>query len=380
VSEYQYYEFRTVDRPLNAAEIDALESISTRAEITETSFTNHYEWGDLKADPLKLLEKYFDAFVYVSNWGTRRFWLRLPKQWIDYKKFRQMATGSVPCIERAGKQAMIGFDVSELEPDDLDNGTGWMGSLISLRSDLLRGDTRSLYLGWLISAQSGELDGSGSEPPLPSGLGKLTAPLRSLVEFLCIDEDLLQVAAANSAALTDGPGRQELEAWVGKLTEKEMRNLLVSAAMEPGERWKNEFLHRFYKENQEFVLARTSIRPRTVGELLSAAEAVANERAKKLAAQRADELARQKAQEEDNRRRYLGQLASQKEATWRNVTELIQKKQPKAYDQAVQLLIHLRDLALHEQDEAPFKAQVETLRETHRAKVSFLDRLANAGL
>jgi hypothetical protein len=73
VSEYQYYEFRTVDRPLTGAEIDVLGSISTRAEITETSFTNHYEWGDLKADPLKLLEKYFDAFVYVSNWGHAVF-------------------------------------------------------------------------------------------------------------------------------------------------------------------------------------------------------------------------------------------------------------------------------------------------------------------
>lgn len=380
MSEYQYYEFRTVDRPLTGAEIDILGSISTRAEITETSFTNHYEWGDLKADPLKLLEKYFDAFVYVSNWGTRRFWLRLPKQWMDYEKIGQLATGSVPCVERTAKQVMVGFDVGELEPDDLDDGTGWMGSLICLRSDLLRADIRSLYLGWLRSAQSGELDDNAFEPPIPAGLGQLTAPLRSLVEFLCIDEDLLAVAAANSAPWTDGPGRQELEEWVGKLSEKEMRNLLVSAAMESGERWKNEFLHRFYKENQELLPAPILLRPRTVGDLHSAAIAVANERAQKLAAQRAHELARQKAQEEANRRRYLDRLAAQKEATWRNVTEFIQKKQPKAYDRAVRLLIDLRDLALREQDEVAFKAQVETLRETHRAKVSFLDRLDDAGL
>jgi hypothetical protein len=83
VSEYQYYEFRTIDRPLTEAEMDALRSISSRAEITSTGFTNHYEWGDLKADPFKLLEKYFDAFVYMANWGVRRFWLRLPKAWIE---------------------------------------------------------------------------------------------------------------------------------------------------------------------------------------------------------------------------------------------------------------------------------------------------------
>ncbi len=69
MSEYQYYDFRAIDRPLTKKEMAALRSISTRAVITTTSFTNHYEWGDLKANSSKLLEKYFDAFVYVANWG-----------------------------------------------------------------------------------------------------------------------------------------------------------------------------------------------------------------------------------------------------------------------------------------------------------------------
>jgi hypothetical protein len=50
MSEYQYYEFQAIDRPLDRAAQDALRSISSRARITATSFTNHYEWGDLKGD------------------------------------------------------------------------------------------------------------------------------------------------------------------------------------------------------------------------------------------------------------------------------------------------------------------------------------------
>jgi len=50
MSEYQYYEFRAIDRPLDRAAQEALRSISSRARITATSFTNHYEWGDLKGD------------------------------------------------------------------------------------------------------------------------------------------------------------------------------------------------------------------------------------------------------------------------------------------------------------------------------------------
>ncbi len=54
MSEYQYYEFRTVDQALDKAEMAALRQVSTRAEITSHGFVNSYEWGDLKADPTLL--------------------------------------------------------------------------------------------------------------------------------------------------------------------------------------------------------------------------------------------------------------------------------------------------------------------------------------
>ena len=46
MSEYQYYEFRTIDRPLTQREMRELRAISTRAEISPTSFTNFYTFGD----------------------------------------------------------------------------------------------------------------------------------------------------------------------------------------------------------------------------------------------------------------------------------------------------------------------------------------------
>jgi hypothetical protein len=42
VSEYQYYEFAAVDRPLGTRDIDTLRGLSTRAHITPTSFVNTY--------------------------------------------------------------------------------------------------------------------------------------------------------------------------------------------------------------------------------------------------------------------------------------------------------------------------------------------------
>jgi hypothetical protein len=100
VSEYQYYDFRAIDRPLTRKEMAALGSISTRAAITATSFTNHYEWGNLKANPSKLLEKYFDAFVYVANWGTHEFYTRLPQESVDYTLIKAMVPGGTVQVRR----------------------------------------------------------------------------------------------------------------------------------------------------------------------------------------------------------------------------------------------------------------------------------------
>ena len=44
---------------------------------------NEYNWGDFKGDPLKLMEKYFDAFLYVANWETHWFMLRAPHRLIN---------------------------------------------------------------------------------------------------------------------------------------------------------------------------------------------------------------------------------------------------------------------------------------------------------
>ncbi len=48
MSEYQYYEFEAINRPLSVKEMAELRSYSTRARITPTSFVNDYSWGDFK--------------------------------------------------------------------------------------------------------------------------------------------------------------------------------------------------------------------------------------------------------------------------------------------------------------------------------------------
>ena len=42
MSEYQYYEFQAIDRPLGEADRAELQALSSRARVTSTSFTNTY--------------------------------------------------------------------------------------------------------------------------------------------------------------------------------------------------------------------------------------------------------------------------------------------------------------------------------------------------
>ena len=379
MSEFQYYDFKAIDHALTKTEMAALRAISTRAVITATSFTNHYEWGDLKADPLKLLEKYFDAFVYVANWGTRELHFRLPQELVDFKHLKSMLPGEAASARSAGQFVILTFE-SDVEPDgEWDDGIGWMGSLVSLRSDLLRGDLRCLYLGWLHSVESHEFCEDALEPPVPAGLRELSAPLDSLIEFLGIDGDLVEVAASASAPLKAGPSRKELATWVRGLPANEKDDLLINFLSEPSERRRLELLQRFQRENA-VAANHAAIERRTVKDLLTTSRVRADERARQLSAKRAADAARKKAKDEADRAVYLEGLAKREKAVWKQVEAYIEKRQPKDYERAVILLVDLHDLAVRQEDETGFQFTMEELRKTHVSKSAFLRQLAKANL
>jgi hypothetical protein len=80
MSGYQYYEFLALDRPLAGKQLAELRSLPTRAEISATRFASEYHWGNFRGDPRAMMERYFDAFLYLANWGTRQLMFRLPRR------------------------------------------------------------------------------------------------------------------------------------------------------------------------------------------------------------------------------------------------------------------------------------------------------------
>ena len=150
MSEYQYYEFLAVDRPLTTQEMAALRERSSRAHITPVSFANSYNWGDLKGDPRDWMKRYFDLHVYLAYWRTAIFMLRLPRQVFDSTVFHAFTADGVFEVEATPSHRVLVWTLEDAEDSDCfvhEGGEGWMSRLAPLREELLRGDLRGLYVG-----------------------------------------------------------------------------------------------------------------------------------------------------------------------------------------------------------------------------------------
>jgi hypothetical protein len=202
MSEFQYYEFQAIDRSLTRAEMAELRKYSTRARITPTSFVNDYQWGNFKGNQDAWMEQYFDALLYLANWGTHILSFRLSADSVKATTARAYCRGGSAATRARGGQVVLTFISETDEGDELCETEGRLSSMISIRSELARGDVRALYLGWLLRLQSGEIGDDGLEPPVPVGLGELSGAQQAMAEFLRIDEALLATAAEHSRPVT----------------------------------------------------------------------------------------------------------------------------------------------------------------------------------
>ncbi len=199
MSEYQYFEFQAIDRPLSQKEMAELRSYSTRARITPASFVNGYSWGNFKGNADVWMDKYFDAFLYMANWGTRILKFRLPDNHLNAKTARLYAVGARTAVRVKNGNVIFSFHSEDENAEACIESEGLLASIISVRSELARGDLRALYIGWLLCAQSGDLAPLDLSPPVPPGLDMLSASLTRLAEFLRIDAALIRVAAEPAA-------------------------------------------------------------------------------------------------------------------------------------------------------------------------------------
>ena len=374
MSEYQYYEFRAIDQPLDDHQMQKLRAVSSRAVITPTSFVNEYNWGDFKGDPSRWMEKYFDAFLYLANWGARRFMLRFPKRLFDADAGAAYCVGDSAFVKTTGDHVVLAFE-SDCEDDDWIESGGWLASMIPVRSEILRGDLRCLYLAWLLCAQNGEVDDDEVEPCVPANLNELSASERSFADFFAIDYDLIEVAARGSTqSINMDEKPKALESWVRNLSEKEKESILLRVMADEAQLGM-ELKIRFARETISRNEPEMNEQRRTAGELLKAAQGLTEDKGRQAAERAAAEKARKEKETAAARDEYLSRLAGRENDIWLKIESLISTKQPGRYDEAVKLLVDLRDFAERSGKREDFFSLYRELCGRHEKKPSLLRKI-----
>jgi len=379
MSEYQYYEFAAIDRPLTRTEMDELRAVSTRAAISPARFANHYEWGDLKADPSDWMRRYFDGFVHTANWCSCRLALRLPVAAISTTTLKPYTNSYAFTAESTGGHWILGWALHESEDYDRfsqDDGRGWMGRLLPLRDEIMRGDWRPLYLGWL--AGVGELRDDALEPQVPPALADLSPAQQALAEFLEVDVDLLAAAAAGSAATpaSDGEADKYLDTWLQGWTRDEaaqvVRLVAQGRSQEAERRVRSEHAAWLKTQRPEAAI----VHRRSVGELRKLATAACVERLDIAAKQRAQEDAQRQCQREAS----LLRLMSEVDKHWAAIDAQAKRGSASGYEQAVRMVRELADGYALASGAKEFERALRRLLVRHATRGALLRRLTEAGL
>jgi hypothetical protein len=372
MSEYQYYEFAALDGPISDEGLRYAQGCSSRAEVSRVRWQNTYSFGDFRGSVDTLL-KYYDAHFYIANWGTVRLGLAIPKGAIEreaiepYLRKRGRYENTLT-VKESGNRCIVWWERNDEDGWGWTEGEGVIDQLIGVREELMRGDYRALFLGWLADFDPGDWldpeDGTAVLPPIPPGLDRLSPALAALIEHFPVDPDALAVAAGLSHS--SEPERLPLSEVLERLSASEMRALLARVAEGGGPGVIAELNRLTYPPVQ--TPAGAAIKCTAF-----AATALECRQAREKKEEAAAEAQRQL--EAAARRQHLASLMQRADVVWSELDPLMAEKVASAYDQAAAQLQELRDAYAQAGDKAGFQQKLRDFRLRYSNRPAMLRRI-----
>jgi len=374
VSEYQYFEWQTVDRLLTQKEQDAVRELSSHIEVSSSGAVVTYAWGSFKHDPGNVLVQFFDAHLYLANWGSRRLMFRFPSGLLNRDMIEPFCVKDRIRFKTVGGFDVLDMDLSEEEGGSWIEGEGSLSSLIPLRNDILQGDLRLPYLAWLKARSlSGDEPSRGRKstapkplaPSVPPGLKHLSPTLKRFLEQFEVPPCLVEAAAEFSPELEE-THETDFRPLVAHLSRAECDGFLCRVMQgDPtaGLELRKRLLSFVPRQPTKQAVGRS------IRELMNRAEAI--------------ETARERRHKEEARKKHVAEmeaLANREAETWQQVESLVEMKQTKHYDAAVQLLAQLKELSEFRDTLDVFRARLGTLCARYRARPGFQWRVQQAKL
>jgi hypothetical protein len=372
MSEYQYYEFMAVDGPISDEGIRYARGCSSRATVSRFRWHNVYHFGDFHGSA-EILLKYYDAHFYIANWGTVRLGLAFPEGCLspeaiqpylrDGERYEDTLT-----VKEVSHRCIVWWERNEEGGWGRTEGEGILDQLTGIREELMRGDYRALFLGWLADFDPEEWrdpkDNAVVMPPIPAGLDRLSPALAALIQHFPVDRDALAVAAGLSRATT--PNSIPIATVLERLPVSQMRALLERVAEGDGSRVMSELIRLTHPAPA------TPARP-AMSCTDFAAQTLEIRQARRK--QEAEAAAAKRKREEEARRQHLANLMQRADTIWTGLNQLMDQKVAVAYEQAAAQLQELRDA--HEQagEHASFQQRLTAFRERYARRPAMLRRI-----
>jgi hypothetical protein len=372
VSEYQYYEFQAIDKPLSTEQREAVQDLSSRGIVTLHSAAFTYNYSDFGGSVKQLMSDMFDVMLYVANWGSQRLVIRIPQTLLNVKDIDIYCLEDVVSYFIKDEYIIIDCDFNDDEGySDWIEGEGLLGDILAIRDEIIQGDYRALYLAWLKAVdQVKEYNDDDErdiynrlEPTVPAGLDKLSSAQREFAKFIELDSILIECAAATSTSFE--ATQFQAEEWLHVLSKSEKEDFLQRLC-------RNEAALSLQLNKHLQSLANVSsghssqsgTTLRTVDEIYDSYEQIeARERLEQV------RIADQKQQ------LHLNTVKSREGYFWQEIPNLVLMGHAKSYDQATTYLCDLHALAIRENNLASFNAKLLPITTKFSRRTAFIRRL-----
>lgn len=372
MSEYQYYDFYSIDRTLSREEIETISTYSSRVNLGSRRATFVYHYSNFRYEEEEVLNDFFDMMLYVANWGSRRLLMKFPSDLVSYKELKEYETDAsydyTQEIKVYKKGANVLVDMyHSIEEGEWIEGEGMLDEMLPLRAQILNRDYRVLYLGWLhLVSENPEMSAGLLEPTLPANLKKLDYSLESFVNFWEIDEDLIHAAGEISdeeAVIAD----QDLSSQIVHLSNEEkdqyLRELVSNELKAKNELRKR--LGELYKGPKESKKKES----RTLGDLREG-----------MALQHKVRAENERIEAEKAHVRKMERVEQEESNMWKEVEENAELKTGKGYENATKILKELKQYYDFNMNQALFDNKLGNVLAKYGKSVAFRRRMQSNGI
>jgi len=249
MGSFEMHRFRAVDRPLTQKEMQEIDKWSSRFSPTSTGITYIYHYGSFKQDEFYAVSNYFDAMLHINNWGQVQLMFRFQKKLVDWKELKKYSIVTDEChldFKKTGDFVVMILELNDEEGGDwVEENDFLLDPLLSIRDEIMNGDYRALFMGWVMVRQrmilptdenfdeelldyldeDEDFERYQKTPPVPSALNKLNAGHKELIQSFQINEDIIKAASKFSTK----PSNQKSNygELIAKLPQSEKDELLL---------------------------------------------------------------------------------------------------------------------------------------------------------